>query len=268
MPRTPTPSPQMIQLEGPENNNGILWIKLNRPSSGNSLHPTLVSSLLSALRNADTDPVVKIIILTGNGRFFCTGMDLLSTPELSFAPGDDFHQLNKILISTEKILIAAVNGPAIGFGATVLALCDLVFAVPDAYFFTPFVKWGMVPEAASSVSFLRLMGHQRAALLCLTGERIGAEEAWSLGLVSKILPAEGFLGRVGEVAHGLARAPVGSLLQTKRLLKESSMKDLLDANDRECRVIVEERIPSGDLQRERAAFQAAQREKERRKSVL
>jgi peroxisomal 3,2-trans-enoyl-CoA isomerase len=258
----------MIQLSGPENNNGILWIKLNRPSSGNSLHPTLVHELLSALRTADRDPAVRIIILTGNGRFFCTGMDLLNEQELSFAPGDDFHQLNKILITTEKILIAAVNGPAIGFGATVLALCDLVFAVPDAYFFTPFVKWGMVPEAGSSVSFLKLMGHQRAALLCLTGERIGAEEARNLGLVSKVLPAEGFLEKVGEVAEGLAAAPVGSLLQTKRLLKETTTKDLLDANDRECRVIVEERIPSGDLRRGREVFQAAQREKERSKSVL
>jgi peroxisomal 3,2-trans-enoyl-CoA isomerase len=257
----------MIQLEGPGNGE-ILWIKFNRPSSGNSLHPTLVHELLSALRRADQDPTVRIIILTGNGRFFCTGMDLLSPEELSFAPGDDFHALNKTLITTEKILIAAVNGPAIGFGATVLALCDLVFAVPDAYLFTPFVKWGMVPEAASSVSFLRLMGHQRAALLCLTGERVGAEEARSLGLVSKVLPAEGFLEKVGEVAESLSKAPVGSLLQTKRLLKETTTKDLLDANDRECRVIVEERIPSGDLQRGREVFQAAQREKERRKSVL
>ncbi|KAL2843048.1 ClpP/crotonase-like domain-containing protein [Aspergillus pseudodeflectus] len=259
-------SPTMIQLEGPE--NGILWIKLNRPASGNSLHPTLVHELLHALLTADRDPAVRIIILTGNGRFFCTGMDLLSADELSFAPGDDFHQLNRVLITTEKILIAAVNGPASGFGATCLALCDLVFAVPDVYFFTPFVKWGMVPEAASSVSFLRLMGHQRAALLCLTGERIGAEEARDLGLVSKVLPAEGFLGKVGEVADKLARAPAGSLLQTKRLLKETTMKDLLDANDRECRVIVEERIPSGDLHKGREAFQAAQREKERRKSAL
>jgi peroxisomal 3,2-trans-enoyl-CoA isomerase len=253
----------MIQLEGPDN-RGIVWIKLNRPESGNSLYPTLVHELLSAPHTADRDPAMRIIILTGNGRFFCMGMDLLSPDELSFTLGDDFHQLNKILITTEKILIAAVNG----FGATVLALYDLVFVVPDAYFFTPFVKWGMVPEAALSVTFLKLMGHQHAALLYLTGERIRAEEARNLGLVSKIIPANRFLDKVGDVAESLSKAPVGSLLQTKWLLKGTTIKDLLDANNRECRVVVEERIPSGDLQRGRDVFQAAQREKESKKSSL
>ncbi|KAL5342222.1 ClpP/crotonase-like domain-containing protein [Aspergillus crustosus] len=260
-------SPTLIQLDGPAA-GGILWVKLNRPQSGNSLHPDLVRELLDIIRWANSTPEIQIIILTGNGRFFCTGMDLSRDKELSFAPGDDFHQLNKALILTEKILIAAVNGPAIGYGATVLALCDLVYAVPDAYFFTPFVKWGMVPEAASSVSFPRLMGHQRASLLCLTGERIWAPEARELGLVSKVLPAEAFLGQVAEIAAGLSELPVGSLLETKRLLRKTVTKDLLDANDRECEVIVGERIPSGDLQRGREKFQAIQRAKSKRESAL
>ncbi|KAL2828846.1 ClpP/crotonase-like domain-containing protein [Aspergillus pseudoustus] len=259
-------STTLIQLEGPS--NGILWIKLNRPQSGNSLHPQLVRETLAAIRWADQSRTVKIIVLTGNGRFFCTGMDLSSNEEVSFALGDDFHQLNQALILTEKILIAAVNGPGIGYGATVLALCDLVYAVPDAYFFTPFVKWGMAPEASSSVSFSRLMGHQRAALLCLTGERIQTPEARELGIVSKILPAKDFLGQVEEIAARLADAPEGSLLQTKRLLKKTLTQDLLDANDRECEAIVEERIPSGDPQRGREVFQASQREKSKRKSAL
>ncbi|OJI98315.1 hypothetical protein ASPVEDRAFT_452371 [Aspergillus versicolor CBS 583.65] len=261
-----TPETTLIQLEGPR--DGVLWIKLNRPQSGNSLHPQLVVETLRAIRWADENDSVSIVILTGQGRFFCTGMDLSSDEQLSFAPGADFHQLNKALILTEKILIAAVNGPAVGYGATSLALFDLVYSVPDAYFFTPFVKWGMVPEAASSVSFLRLMGHQRAALLCLTGERILAPEARELGLVSKILPAEGFLEQVGEIASALARSPTGSLLATKRLMKQPAIKDLLEANDRECRVIVEERIPSGDLQRGRERFQAGQRGKRSPKGVL
>ncbi|KAL3481092.1 ClpP/crotonase-like domain-containing protein [Aspergillus californicus] len=207
----------MIQLEGPENNNGILWIKLNRPSSGNSLHPTLVRELLSALCTTDTDPAVCIIILIGNSCFFCTGIDLLSKQELSFALGDDFHAVNKILIIIKKILVAAV--------------------IPYNLIYI-----GMVPKAGSSISFSKL--------------------------ISKVLPAKGFLERVTEVAGRLAQAPQGSLVQTKRLLKKTTTKDLLDANDRECRVIVEERIPSGDLRRGREVFQAVQREKERRKSAL
>ncbi|KAL3475733.1 ClpP/crotonase-like domain-containing protein [Aspergillus californicus] len=263
---TEKPDTRLIQLEGPH--NGVLWIKLNRPQSGNSLHPRLVAETLQAVRWADQNDNVTVIILTGNGRFFCTGMDLSNEEELSFEPGADFHQLNEALILTKKILIAAVNGPAVGYGATSIALFDLVYAVPDAYFYTPFVKWGMVPEGASSVSFVRLMGHQRAALLCLTAERISAPEAKESGLVSKILPTERFLDEVGAIAGRLAQSSAGSLLATKRLMKHCVTQDLLDANNRECLTIVEERIPSGDLHRGRELFQAAQRDKGRLKGVL
>lgn len=239
-----------------------------RPQSGNSLHPQLVGEALRAIRWADENDDVSTVIVTGQGRLFCTGMDLSSDEQLSFAPGADFHQLNKAMILAEKLLIAAVNGPAVGYGATSLALFDLVYSVPDAYFFHPVCEMGMVPEAASSVSFLRLMGHQRAALLCLTGERILAPEAKELGLVSKILPAEGFLKQVGEIASALARSPTGSLLVTKQLIKQTAIKDLLEANNQEYRVIIEKRIPSGGLQRERETFQAGQRGKHSLKGIL
>ncbi|KAL4909118.1 hypothetical protein BDW74DRAFT_174331 [Aspergillus multicolor] len=258
----PRPTLTNITLQGP-NKHGILWLKYNRPQSGNSLHPSLVADALQALHWANTSPTVKIIIITGEGRFFCTGMDLTSPDDeqLSFAPGGPFHQLNEALIRSEKIVVAAVNGPAVGFGVSSLALCDLVYAVSDAYFSTPFVKWGMVPEAAASVTFARIMGHQRAARLCLMGERITAEEARELGLVSTVLPREGFLERVLAEVEGIAGAPAGSLRATKTLMREPVISDLLEANDRECRMIHEERMPSGDPQRGRVAFQAAQREK-------
>lgn len=252
-----------IQLQAPR--NGVLLVKYNRPEAGNSLHPRLVADLLKAVRWARQNDDVEIIVFTGNGKFFCTGMELVTDEEMSFAPGSDFHQLNKELILSEKILIAAVNGPAVGYGASSLALLDLVYSVPDAYFFTPFVKWGMAPEAASSLTFARLMGHQRASLLCLTAERILAPEAKELGLITKILPATNFLDQVIKIAENLALSPTGSLLGTKRLMKQPVIKDLLEANDRECHLIHEERMPSGDPERAKEQFQNAQRKKRKLK---
>lgn len=224
----------------------VAIIKYNRPRSGNSLHPVLVQEMLAAMRWADDNPQVRIIIQTGVGKFFCTGMhmDLAgddSPSKMSFAVGSNFHQLNKLLITTTKILIAAVNGPAAGYGVSSLALFDLVISVDNAYFFTPFVKWGMAAEGASSFSFPRMMGHQKAAGLFLAGERISATEAERVGLVTKILPAKGFLEEVLSIASRMAQAPAGSLKATKELMKASTRQALLDANDRECELIHKER---------------------------
>lgn len=224
----------------------VAIIKYNRPSSGNSLHPVLVQEMLAALRWADNDPQVRIIIQTGVGKFFCTGMHMDisggdSPKKMSFAIGSDFHQLNKVLITTTKILIAAVNGPAAGYGVSSLALFDLVISVDNAYFFTPFVRWGMAAEGASSFSFPRLMGHQKAAGLFLAGERVSAAEAERIGLVTKILPAKGFLEEVLHIASHMAAAPPGSLKATKELMKAPMRQAFLDANDRECELIHKER---------------------------
>lgn len=169
-------------------------------------------------------PDIRVIIVTGDGKFFCTGMDLGAddTGFLSFVVGSDIHRLNELLIRCDKNLIAAVNGPAVGFGATSLALFDLVYAVPDAYFFTPFVKWGMTTEACSSYTFPRIMGHQRAALLCLAGDTITAHQAaQQFGLVSRVLPQDGFRDAVLAIAVRIASSPPGSLRTTKQLLRRA-----------------------------------------------
>ena len=222
----------------------VAVIKYNRPQSGNSLHPKLLSEMVSAFRWAESEPEIRVIIQSGEGKFFCTGMELLDLDgeaKMSFAPHSDFHSLNRMLICSEKILIAAVNGPAAGYGVSSLALFDLVYSIPDAYFFTPFVKWGMAAEGASSFSFPRLMGHQKAAALFLAGDRISALEAERAGLVSRILPKEDFLQSVIEIAKRMANSPPGALRTTKWLMKQPVRQELLDANDRECTVIYNER---------------------------
>lgn len=262
------PKYKFVAIEQEEQGR-IAILKYNRPKSGNSLHPQLVAEMLSALRWADSQPEVRIIIQTGEGRFFCTGMELLNTEvPMSFALGSDFHQLNKTLISSEKILIAAVNGPAAGYGVSSLALFDLVYCVPDAYFFTPFVKWGMATEGASSFTFSRLMGHQKAAALCLAGEQISADEAERLHLVTKIFPNDKFRHEVVEVARRLANMPQGALRTTKKLMKTPVLDALHEANDRECATIHEERFGYEEYTEAIRQFKLDQERKRQSKSKL
>jgi peroxisomal 3,2-trans-enoyl-CoA isomerase len=249
----------------------IAIVKYNRPQAGNSLHPQVLSEMLSALNWADTQSEVRVIIQTGEGRFFCTGMELVDNQApMSFNPGSDFHMLNKTLITCEKILIAAVNGPAAGYGVSSLALFDLVYCVPNAYFFTPFVKWGMTTEGTSSFSFPRLMGHQKAAALCLAGDTISAEEADRLGLVTKVIKKDdnGFLDNVLQIARRIARSPPDALRTTKMLMKQPVLQDLLDANDRECAIIGKERFGSKEYEEAVKQFKVEQEQKRLSKNKL
>jgi peroxisomal 3,2-trans-enoyl-CoA isomerase len=249
----------------------VAILKYNRPQSGNSLHPQVLSEMLSALRWADNQPQIRVIIQSGEGKFFCTGMELLDLdgPDtISFEQGSDFHSLNKLLILSEKVLIAAVNGPAAGYGVSSLALFDLVYSVPDAYFFTPFVKWGMAAEGASSFSFPRLMGHQKAATLFLAGDRISAIEAERLGLVSKILPKNDFIQAVTEIGTRIANSPPGALRATKRLMKDPVRQQLLDANDRECALIQNERFGFEEYREAIKQFKLEQEKKRKSQGKL
>ena len=142
--------------------------------------------------------------------------------------------MHKLLINTDKILIAAVNGPAVGYGTSSIGLFDLVYSVPDAFFFTPFVKWGLAAEGCSSVSFTRIMGRQKAAALILATERMSAQELESAGMITKILPKEGFQNSVLEIARRIAKLPPGSLASNKRLMMAPLRDELFAANEREC----------------------------------
>ena len=115
-----------------------------------------------------------------------------------------------------------------------MGLCDLVYSVPDGVFFTPFVKLGVCAEAGSSVTFMRIMGRQKASAMILAGERMTAQELESAGLITKILPKEGFMDEVMKIARRIAAQPAGSLEFNKRLMMEPIRGELLAANEREC----------------------------------
>ena len=166
--------------------------------------------------------------------------------------------MHKVLINSSKVLIAAVNGPAVGFGTSSIALFDLVYSVPDASFFTPFAKLGLCPEACSSISFTRIMGRQKAASLLLAGDRVTPQELESAGLISKILPKEGFMDAVMNIAQRIAAQPPQALVATKKLMMASIREELLAANEMECDEL-KRRVESSEP---RAAMEAFAREQE------
>jgi peroxisomal 3,2-trans-enoyl-CoA isomerase len=143
------------------------------------------------------------------------------------------------MINFNKILVTAVNGPAPGWGTTSLALADLVYASPDAFFFTPFVSLGLCAEACSSITLSKIMGRQKAALLLLAGDRMTASELESAGLVTKVLPKENFLEDVLATCYRIAGLPSASLRLNKSLMMRHSRAELLEANEIELKFLME-----------------------------
>ncbi|KAM3421096.1 hypothetical protein BST61_g1510 [Cercospora zeina] len=227
----------------------ICILKFNRPKNANALNVPIVQDYLSALQWTSSNPQIRIILTTGTGKFFTAGLDLLD-PTVKSTPGatisDEFiaalSHTHEHLITTEKLLVSAVNGPAPGWGTTHIALSDLVYASPTAIFFTPFVQWGLCAEGCSSYTFPRIMGRQKASALILAGQRFGAEEMERAGLVTKVLDGEGeeFLEKVLGIVRGVAKLPKESLRFNKAVLfGEQEREELLRVNEKEMRLLGE-----------------------------
>lgn len=169
------------------------------------------------------------------------------------------------MIKSNKVLVTAVNGPAPGWGTSSLALADLVYASPDAFFFTPFVQWGICAEACSSITFARIMGHQKASALILAGERMTARELENAGLVTKVIPKENFLDNVLNNCYRIAKLPTEALKYNKSLLMRTSRQDLLDANERELQGL-RERVKSQEALSAVKAFAVEQERKRKEKA--
>ncbi|KAF5968514.1 dodecenoyl delta-isomerase [Fusarium coicis] len=215
--------------------DGVAIISYNRQEVANPINTDTMKELLDAYTRLLTDDNVKVLIQTGKVGFFSAGMDLSGQQQSSANTKGQalLHSMNKLMIDCDQILIAAVNGPGAGYGTSSLGLFDLVYSVPDAYFFTPFVKWGLAAEASSSFAFAHALGRQKASHLILTGERMTAQELESAGLISKIFPADGFLDAVLGIAHRVAELPPIALTANKSLLTSYSKEQLHRATDLE-----------------------------------
>jgi 2-(1,2-epoxy-1,2-dihydrophenyl)acetyl-CoA isomerase len=205
-----------------------LRITLNRPEVLNALSPQMLGELLGALEAAQ-DPGVRAVLLTGAGRGFCSGADLASTSLEGGAQGvveNLYNPVVRALASLQKPVVAAVNGVAAGAGMSLALACDLRLLSENASFALGFTRIGLVMDASSSYTLPRLVGRARALELAYTGRKVGAEEALTLGLGERLLPAEGFAEAAFAFAEELARGPTRSFALVKAQLDASAHNTL------------------------------------------
>src|SRR5271154_2707158 len=203
-----------------ENNGAIATITLNRPEKRNAISSTMIEELLAALNAAEADAAVRVVILTGAGKAFCSGMDLETLQAIAGQSADQH-----LADSRQMALITAVNGAAVAGGCGIATFSDITLAVPEAKFGYTEVRIGFIP-ALVSVLVRRQMGEKRARELLLTGAIIDAAEAFRLGMVTQIVPAEDLLKRAHEVAAKFLGASPTSLRRTKRLLLQYNEKEV------------------------------------------
>jgi methylglutaconyl-CoA hydratase len=209
----------------------IATITLNRPEKRNAISYELIEDLLSALEEVRTSGAL-VLILTGAGKAFCSGMDLENlkaligrSQEQSLQDSQIMARLFRTLYDFPKPTIAAVNGAAIAGGTGLATLCDFTLAAPEAKFGYTEVKIGFVPAIVSAF-LLRQVGEKIARDLLLTGRLFDAEEAKRIGLVTEIVPGESLISRARELAGQLMENSPASLLYTKRLLSEAAREEL------------------------------------------
>jgi enoyl-CoA hydratase/carnithine racemase len=207
---------------------GVMTLTLNRLERKNSLTAAMYGALADAIRSARDDAAVRVLLLQGHETVFCAGNDIgdfLHQPPA----GEDspvFRFLQGIA-TFPKPLLAAVCGPAVGVGTTLLFHCDLVYAGDNAAFSMPFVNLGICPEAASSLLAPQLLGYHRAAEALLLGEPFMAEAALEVGLVNRVLPPTEANNFAQAQARKLAAKPLAALVETKRLMKKGQQPAVL-----------------------------------------
>ena len=200
---------------------GVLTLTIHRPLKKNSISTAMYQAMADAIESAKNDAAIRVVVIQGSETIFSSGNDIgdfLNKPPAGM--DSPVFQFLHAIAGFPKPLLAAVCGPAVGIGTTMLLHCDLVYAGDNAAFSMPFVNLGLCPEAASSLLVPQLMGYHRAAEALLLGEPFMAEAALEVGLVNRVLPPTEANNYAQSVARKLAVKPLSSLIETKRLMKK------------------------------------------------
>lgn len=215
-----------------EKKKGILTIEFNRPDKKNSITEAMYQMIADTLKDAQNDAEARVVLLRGKPDIFTAGNDLVdfmnnvSRGNLADRP---VAQFMLHLIEIEKPVIAAVTGPAVGIGTTMLLHCDLIYAAENARFSMPFARLGLCPEFASSMLLPQAIGYTKAVEKLFFGEFFSAQEAHEMGLVTRVLPSEDLMSYAYAQAAKLAELPASSLRTTKNLIK-SGQKEIVKAH--------------------------------------
>lgn len=238
---------------------GVMTLTFNRLERKNSITAAMYAALADALESAAADAAVRVVVIQGHETVFSAGNDIgdfLNQPPATHE--SPVFRFLRGIASFGKPLVAAVSGPAVGVGTTMLFHCDLVVAGDNAAFSMPFVNLGLCPEAASSLLVPQMMGYHRAAEALLLGEPFFAEAALEVGLVNRVVPPTEANAAAQALARKLAAKPLGSLVETKRLMKKGQAALVLQQ-------MAEEGASFGRMLREDAAREAFSAFLEKRK---
>ncbi|TKS79209.1 Chromodomain Y-like protein [Collichthys lucidus] len=225
--------------------DGFTHILLSTKSSeNNTLNPEVMKEIQSAMATAASDDS-KLVLLGAVGSIFCCGLDFLyfirrltdDRKKESIKMAETIRTFVNTFIQFRKPIVAAVNGPALGLGAAILPLCDVVWANEKAWFQTPYTSYGQTPDACSSFTFPRIMGLASANELLLSGRKLTAQEACLKGLVSQVLWPGTFTQEVILRIKELVTVNSQVLRESKALMRNTSRSALEQANERECEAL-------------------------------
>ena len=217
-----------------EQEGGVGRITLNRPDSLNAWHAAFGHELRQALEVDGADESVRALLITGAGRAFSSGADLKAgfdaaddgMPDIRKELNEVYHPIITAVRRLEKPVVAAVNGPAVGIGASLALACDLILAAESAYFGLAFVNIGLMPDGGSTLFVPAAAGKARAFQMALLGERVGAQQALEWGLANFVHPDGALMGEANALVHKLAAGPTRSYAASKRALNTMLYPDL------------------------------------------
>jgi len=223
-----------------QTHDGIGLIRLNRPEKMNAIGALTRQQLAEAIKQAERDEAMRVVVLTGSGRAFCSGADVtemvqgagMRTPEdVGNVLRNEYMPMLTRLRTMSKPVIAAMNGPAIGIGASFALACDIRIATPESYLLEAFVNIGLAPDGGVSWLLPRLAGTGIAYEMFFTGKPLSAADAHRLGVINRLVPADRLEQEVRELAGQLAAQPRGALAGAKRAVThalESTFEQALE----------------------------------------
>jgi 2-(1,2-epoxy-1,2-dihydrophenyl)acetyl-CoA isomerase len=227
-----------------EINQGIAWIKLNRPEVYNAFNRSMALQMQAALDEAAQDEAVRVVVITGNGKAFSAGQDLGEAvapdgPGLERILSEHYNPIIKKISALAKPVIALVNGVAAGAGANIALACDIVLAHEQASFIQAFSKIGLIPDSGGTYLLPRLIGSQKALALMMTGDKVSAAEAERMNMIYKAVPAEDYDQVTNAFISNLASMPTKALALTKQAVQLSWFQSMDEQLETELKLQVE-----------------------------
>lgn len=204
--------------------DGVAVVTLNRPDAMNAADRSLKAGLLKALQSAQKDTAVRAVLLTANGRGFCSGQDLKEVrgeTSVGEVVRNGFNPIIRILRQLPKPVVGAINGAAVGAGMSIALATDFRIMADHASFMQAFVKIGLVPDSGSFYFLRQLVGEAKAFELAALGDKITAEEAQRLGLVNRVVPGDQLMDEAWKMAKRLAEGPTKAIAFIKKGLQQA-----------------------------------------------